>query len=100
VQSSFSPAQQVIKIVRDELLDILGSTSARVKFAPQPPSVFMLTGLQGAGKTTTAGKVAKWLQKGGHTPLLVSVDVYRPAAREQLAVVAKNVGVPVFAGSP
>jgi signal recognition particle subunit SRP54 len=100
VQTSFSPAQQVIKVVRDELLDVLGATSARVKFAPQPPSVFMLTGLQGAGKTTTAGKLAKWLQKGGHRPLLVSVDVYRPAAREQLAIVARSVGAPVFAGSP
>jgi signal recognition particle subunit SRP54 len=98
VQTSFSPAQQVVKIVRDELLEVLGSNTARVKFASQPPSVFMLTGLQGSGKTTTTGKLAKWLQKGGHRPLLVSVDVYRPAAREQLAVVAKNVGVPIFAG--
>jgi signal recognition particle subunit SRP54 len=100
VQSSFSPAQQVIKIVRDELLEILGASAAKVKFASQSPSVFMLTGLQGAGKTTTAGKLAKWLQKGGHQPLLVSVDVYRPAARQQLAIVAKAVGVPVFEGSP
>jgi len=100
VQSSFSPAQQVVKIVRDELLAVMGSSAARVKFASQPPSVFMLTGLQGAGKTTTAGKLAKWLQKGGHQPLLVSVDVYRPAAREQLAIVARNVGAPVFGGAP
>jgi len=100
VQTSFSPAQQVIKIVRDELLELLGASAARVKFAPQPPSVFMLTGLQGAGKTTTAGKLAKWLQKGGHRPLLVSVDVYRPAAREQLAIVARSVGAPIFAGDP
>ncbi|MBI2817705.1 MAG: signal recognition particle protein [Acidobacteria bacterium] len=100
VLTSFSPTQQVIKIVRDELLDVLGPTSARVKFGSQPPSVFMLAGLQGAGKTTTAGKLAKWLQKGGHQPMMVSVDVYRPAAREQLAIVGKHVGVPVFAGSP
>ena len=100
VQSSFSPAQQVIKIVRDELMEILGASAAKVKFASQSPSVFMLTGLQGAGKTTTAGKLAKWLLKGGHTPLLVSVDVYRPAARQQLAIVAKAVGVPIFEGAP
>jgi signal recognition particle subunit SRP54 len=100
VLNSFSPTQQVIKIVRDELLEVLGQSSARVKFASQPPSVFMLAGLQGAGKTTTAGKLAKWLQKGGHQPMMVSVDVYRPAAREQLAIVGKQVGVPVFAGKP
>ncbi|MCH8268101.1 MAG: signal recognition particle protein [Acidobacteria bacterium] len=99
VLSSFSPTEQVIKIVRDELLEVLGGDTARMKFASQPPSVFLLTGLQGSGKTTTAGKIARWLQRGGHHPLLVSVDVYRPAARQQLAVVAKEVGVPVFEGS-
>ena len=99
VLSSFSPTEQVIKIVRDELLEVLGGDTARMKFASQPPSVFLLTGLQGSGKTTTTGKVARWLQRGGHHPLLVSVDVYRPAARQQLAVVAKEVGVPVFEGS-
>ena len=88
VLSSFSPTEQVIKIVRDELLEVLGGDTARMKFASQPPSVFLLTGLQGSGKTTTAGKIARWLQRGGHHPLLVSVDVYRPAARQQLAVVA------------
>ena len=100
VWTSFSPAQQVVKIVRDELLELLGGTTARLKFAPRPPSVFFLTGLQGSGKTTTAGKLARWLHRGGHHPLLVSVDVYRPAAREQLAVVAREVGTPVFAGQP
>ena len=99
VLSSFSPTEQVIKIVRDELLEVLGGDTARMKFASQPPSVFLLTGLQGSGKTTTAGKIARWLQRGGHHPLLVSVDVYRPAARQQLAVVAKEVGVPIFEGS-
>lgn len=99
VLSSFSPTEQVIKIVRDELLEILGGDTARMKFASQPPSVFLLTGLQGSGKTTTTGKIARWLQRGGHHPMLVSVDVYRPAARQQLAVVAKEVGVPVFEGS-
>ena len=100
VQTSFSPGQQVIKIVRDELLALLGGNAARLKFAPQPPSVFLITGLQGSGKTTTSAKIAKWLLKGGHRPLLVSVDIYRPAAREQLAIVAKHVGAPVFAGAP
>jgi len=100
VQESFSPGEQVVKIVRDELRELLGGSTARLKFASQPPSVFLLTGLQGSGKTTTAGKLAKWLQKGGHRPLLVSVDVYRPAAREQLAIVAKQVGAPTFAGDP
>ena len=99
VLSSFSPTEQVVKIVRDELLEILGGDTARVKFASQPPSVFFLTGLQGSGKTTTTGKIARWLQRGGHHPMLVSADVYRPAARQQLAVVAKEVGVPVFEGS-
>ena len=84
VQSSFSPTQQVIKIVRDELLDLLGASTARVKFASQPPSVFLLTGLQGSGKTTTTGKLARWLSQNGHRPIVTSTDVYRPAAREQL----------------
>ena len=99
VRESFSPAQQVTQIVYAELQDVLGGTAARLRFASQPPSVFLLAGLQGSGKTTTTAKLARWLQKGGHHPLLVSVDVYRPAAREQLAVAAKAVGVPVFAGS-
>ena len=99
VQTSFSPGQQVIKIVRDELLGVLGGSAARLKFASQPPSVFLMAGLQGSGKTTTTGKIAKWLLKGGHRPLLVSVDVYRPAAREQLAIIAKHIGVPVYAGA-
>jgi len=98
VWNSFSPAQQVVKIVRDELVELLGGTTAKLKFAARIPSVFLLTGLQGSGKTTTAGKLARWLQRGGHHPLLVSVDVYRPAAREQLAIVGHEVGVPVFAG--
>ena len=99
VLNSFSPTQQVVKIVRDELVEVLGGTAARMRFAPQSPSVLFLVGLQGSGKTTSAGKLARWLHKGGHHPLLVSVDVYRPAAREQLAVVAKNIGIPVFPGS-
>ena len=88
VMQSLSPGQQVVKIVRDELIEILGGANVRINFAPQPPSIVMLVGLQGSGKTTTSGKLAKWLQKGGHRPMLVSVDVYRPAARDQLKVIA------------
>src|SRR6185369_6224962 len=90
VMTSLSPAEQVVKIVRDEMVAILGTDTAKVKFASQPPSVILMAGLQGSGKTTTSGKLAQWLKKGGHRPMLVSVDVYRPAAREQLKVVAKS----------
>src|SRR5262249_34275908 len=100
VMQSLTPGQQVVKIVRDELVEMLGGTNVRVSFSPQPPSVIMLVGLQGSGKTTSSGKLAKWLQKGGHRPLLVSVDVYRPAAREQLKVIANDIGVKLWAGSP
>ena len=100
IRESFSPAQQVIQIVYEELREVLGGSMAKLKFASQPPTIFMLVGLQGSGKTTTAAKLSRWLQKGGHHPLLVSVDVYRPAAREQLAIAGKAVDVPVFAGEP
>ena len=99
VQESFSPAQAVIQIVYQELQEVLGGSMARLKFSSQNPSVYLMAGLQGSGKTTTSAKLARWMQKGGHHPLLVSVDVYRPAAREQLAVAGKAVGVPVYAGS-
>ena len=98
VLSSFSPAQQVIKIVRDELINILGQHASRIRTANAPPTVIMIVGLQGSGKTTSTGKLARYLSKNGHRPLVVSVDVYRPAAREQLAVVAKGVEIPCFAG--
>ncbi len=98
VMTSLSPAEQVIKIVRDELVELLGHDTAKVKFASQPPSVILMAGLQGSGKTTTSGKLAHWLKKGGHRPLLVSVDVYRPAAREQLKVVAQQVGANLYEG--
>src|SRR2546425_5180703 len=100
VLSSLSPSQQVVKIVRDELTRILGSHQSKLRFANEPPSVIMIVGLQGSGKTTTTGKLARWLSKNGHNPLMVSVDVYRPAAREQLRVVAKDVGLPIYAGTP
>src|SRR4051794_23274215 len=98
VMTALSPAEQVIKIVRDELVELLGKDTAKFKFASQPPSVVLMSGLQGSGKTTTSGKLAHWLKKGGHRPLLVSVDVYRPAAREQLKVVAGQVGSPIYEG--
>src|SRR3981081_2197395 len=85
VLASFSPAQQVIKIVHDELIHILGSHQAKLRFANEPPTVIMIVGLQGSGKTTSTGKLARFLSKESHRPLLVSVDVYRPAARQQLA---------------
>ncbi len=100
VLGSLSPGQQVIKIVRDELVELLGGETARLNLASQPPSVLMLVGLQGSGKTTSSGKLARWLGKQGHRPMLVSVDVYRPAAREQLKVIAAEIGVPIWEGKP
>ena len=98
VLTALSPSEQVIKIVRDELVELLGSDTARFKFASQPPTVILMAGLQGSGKTTTSGKLAAWLKKGGHRPMLVSVDVYRPAAREQLKVVAKSIEARLYEG--
>lgn len=98
VLTALSPSEQVIKIVRDELILMLGKDTARFKFAPQPPTVILMAGLQGSGKTTTSGKLAAWLKKGGHRPLLVSVDVYRPAAREQLRMVAKSIEARIYEG--
>ncbi len=98
VMTALSPSEQVIKIVRDELIDLLGRDTARFKFASQPPTVILMAGLQGSGKTTTSGKLAAWLKKGGHRTMLVSVDVYRPAAREQLKVVAKSIEARLYEG--
>ncbi len=98
VMTALSPGEQVIKILRDELVEVLGKDTARVKFASQPPTVVLMAGLQGSGKTTTSGKLANWLKQGGHRPLLVSVDVYRPAAREQLKVVAQAVKSQIYEG--
>jgi signal recognition particle subunit SRP54 len=98
VLTALSPSEQVIKIVRDELIEVLGRDTARFKFASQPPTVILMAGLQGSGKTTTSGKLAAWLKKGGHRPMLVSVDVYRPAAREQLRVVAKSIEARLYEG--
>ncbi len=98
VMTALSPGEQVIKILRDELVEVLGKDTARVKFASQPPTVVLMAGLQGSGKTTTSGKLASWLKQGGHRPLLVSVDVYRPAAREQLKIVAQAVKSQIYEG--
>ena len=100
VLTALSPSQQVIKIVHEELIKILGSHESKLRFANEPPSVFLIVGLQGSGKTTSAGKLARWLSKNGHRPLLVSVDVYRPAAREQLKVIAGDIGQPIYEGVP
>jgi signal recognition particle subunit SRP54 len=98
VMTALSPTEQVIKIVRDELVVVLGKDTARFQFASRPPTVILMAGLQGSGKTTTSGKLAAWLQKGGHRPMLVSVDVYRPAAREQLRVVAQSIKAKIYEG--
>ena len=98
VMTALSPGEQVIKIVRDELVETLGKDTAKLKFASQPPTVVLMAGLQGSGKTTTSGKLANWLKNGGHRPLLVSVDVYRPAAREQLKVVAQAIKANLYEG--
>jgi signal recognition particle subunit SRP54 len=98
VRASLSPAQEVIRIVRDELIGILGREASLLTFSKDFPTVFLMVGLQGSGKTTTSGKLALWLAGRKRRPMLVSTDVYRPAAREQLAIVAKAIGVPIFRG--
>src|SRR5437016_9068357 len=98
VMLQLSPDQQVVKVVRDELAALLGK-HAKPLFAAKPPSVWMIVGLQGSGKTTTTGKLAKWLTQHGHRPILVSTDVYRPAAREQLTQVAKAIGAALWPGA-
>ncbi|SFN52348.1 signal recognition particle protein [Mycetocola miduiensis] len=100
VNKALNPAQQVVQIVNDELVAILGGQQRRLEFAKNPPTVIMLAGLQGAGKTTLAGKLAKWLAKEGHTPLLVAADLQRPNAVTQLSVVAEQAGVAVYAPEP
>ncbi len=100
VSKALNPAQQVVQIVNDELITILGGETRRIAFAKQPPTVIMLAGLQGAGKTTLAGKLSKWLKSEGHTPMLVAADLQRPNAVTQLQVVGEQAGVPVFAPEP
>ena len=98
VTTALSPSEQIASIVQAELIAILGKDIAKFKTASQPPSVVLMAGLQGSGKTTSSAKLAQWLKKGGHRPMLVSVDVYRPAAREQLALVAKSTGANLYEG--
>jgi signal recognition particle subunit SRP54 len=100
VSGALNPAQQVVKIVNEELIGILGGQTRQLAFAKTPPTVLMLAGLQGSGKTTLAGKLAAWLRGQGHTPLLVACDLQRPAAVNQLQVVGQRAGVPVFAPHP
>ncbi|MGB7590398.1 MAG: signal recognition particle protein [Terriglobia bacterium] len=97
IRSSLSGGQEVVRIVRDELIEILGREASLLTFSKEYPTVFLLVGLQGSGKTTTAGKLALWLSSRKRRPMLVSTDVYRPAAREQLAVIAKAIQLPCFA---
>jgi signal recognition particle subunit SRP54 len=98
VGATFTPAQEVVRIVRDELVEILGHDASLLTFSKEFPTVLLMVGLQGSGKTTTSGKLALWLSKKKKRPMLVSCDVYRPAAREQLAVIAQAIGIPCFAG--
>ena len=100
VLSSLSPSQQIIGIINEELIKILGSHESKLRFANDPPSVFLVVGLQGSGKTTSTGKLARWLTKNGHRPEVVSVDIYRPAARQQLAIIARDNKIPIYAGTP
>ncbi len=97
VSRALNPAQQVVQIVNEELVAILGGEQRRLQFAKNPPTVIMLAGLQGSGKTTFAGKLAKMLEKEGHTPLLVAADLQRPNAVNQLQVVARQAGAAIYA---
>ena len=100
VSQALNPAQQVVKIVNEELVRILGGETRRLRFAKTPPTVIMLAGLQGSGKTTLAGKLGRWLKGQGHQPVLVAADLQRPNAVQQLQVVGERAGVPVFAPEP
>ena len=96
VMKSLTPAQQVIKIVNDELIELMGGINRKLTYSPKGFTVYMMVGLQGTGKTTTCGKLAKWLKKNGKKPMLCACDIYRPAAIDQLEVVGSSVDVPVF----
>lgn len=100
LSASLTPAQQVVKIVHDGLVDALGGETLRITYAPRPPTVVLLAGLQGSGKTTTAAKLARWFRQQGRNPLLVGADLQRPAAVEQLRVLGAQAGVPVFSQPP
>src|SRR6266478_2719819 len=96
VLKSLTPGQQVVKVVRDELVELLGGSGHRLAMASHPPTVIMLVGLQGSGKTTSAAKLARHFQKQGQHPIMASADVYRPAAIEQLRRLGKELGIPVL----
>ena len=100
VSKALNPAQQVVKIVNDELVQVLGGEARDLNWSKNPPTVIMLAGLQGAGKTTLAGKLAQWMKSEGHTPLLIAADLQRPNAVNQLQIVGERAGVPVFAPEP
>jgi len=100
VLTALSPTQQVVKIVRDEMIRTLGTHTSKLRTANEPPTTILVVGLQGSGKTTSTGKLARWLSKNGHSPLMVSVDVYRPAARQQLAVISRDIKLPIYEGTP
>ena len=100
VLTALSPSQQVVKIVRDEMVKMLGAHQAKLRFANDPPTVILIVGLQGSGKTTSTGKLARYLSKNGNSPIMVSVDVYRPAARKQLSVLARDLKLPIYEGTP
>ena len=96
VLASLTPAQMVIKIVNEALTETMGKENAKINISPKPPTILMLVGLQGAGKTTNGAKLVAWLKKSGKRPLLVACDIYRPAAIQQLETVGAQAGVPVF----
>ena len=96
VLKSLTPGQQVIKIIRDELTGLLGDERTDINISPNPPTIMIMAGLQGSGKTTTAGKIANLLRKQGRKPLLVACDVYRPAAIDQLKIIGKQLNIPVY----
>ncbi|MDP3000492.1 MAG: signal recognition particle protein [Bryobacterales bacterium] len=99
VLTALSPSQQVIKIVREEMVKILGTHQSKLRMANEPPTIVLVVGLQGSGKTTSTGKLARWLSKNDHSPLMVSVDIYRPAARQQLSVIGRDIRLPVYEGA-
>ena len=96
VLESLLPAQQIVKIVNEELIKLMGSESSKLEISPKPPTIIMMVGLQGAGKTTHTGKIARMYKSKGKNPLLVACDVYRPAAVDQLKIVGETVNIPVF----
>src|SRR3954447_20464825 len=96
LSKSLSPSQQVIKIVNQELVDILGGETLKISYAPRPPTVVLMAGLQGSGKTTNSAKLARWFKQQGRNPLLVGADLQRPAAVEQLRTLGRQIDVPVF----